>query len=71
MRSEGFVISMYCARLFQFVNFLRSDCAQCVNKVSECGVTANIPVLGTGDSGFESLHSDSEEGFRKGNLGLL
>lgn len=25
---------------------------------SECGVTANIPVLGTGDSGFESRHSD-------------
>ena len=26
---------------------------------SECGVTANIPVLGTGDSGFESQHSDN------------
>jgi 8-oxo-dGTP diphosphatase len=26
--------------------------------VTECGVTANIPVLGTGDSGFESRHSD-------------
>jgi hypothetical protein len=25
---------------------------------SECGVTANIPGLGPGDSGFESLHSD-------------
>ncbi len=27
--------------------------------ISECGVTANIPVLGTGDSGFESRHSDT------------
>jgi putative endonuclease len=26
--------------------------------LSECGVTANILVLGTSDSGFESLHSD-------------
>ena len=26
--------------------------------VSGCGVTANIPVLGTGDSGFESRHPD-------------
>lgn len=25
---------------------------------SECSVTANILVLGTSDSGFESLHSD-------------
>ena len=25
---------------------------------SERGVTANIPVLGTGDSGFESRRSD-------------
>lgn len=25
---------------------------------SECGVTANIPGLGPGDSGFESRHSD-------------
>ncbi len=30
-----------------------------VNHLSECGVTANIPVLGTGDSGFESRHSDT------------
>ncbi len=29
-----------------------------VVKISECGVTANILVLGTKDSGFESLHSD-------------
>lgn len=28
--------------------------------ISECGVTANIPVLGTGDSGFESRHSDKK-----------
>lgn len=28
-------------------------------KHSECGVTANILVLGTKDSGFESLHSDN------------
>ena len=28
------------------------------NRTSECGVTANILVLGTSDSGFESLHSD-------------
>ena len=27
---------------------------------SECGVTANILVLGTSDSGFESLHSDNK-----------
>ena len=27
--------------------------------ISECSVTANIPVLGTGDSGFESRHSDN------------
>ena len=26
--------------------------------ISECGVTANMPALGAGDSGFESLHSD-------------
>lgn len=26
---------------------------------AECGVTANIPDLGSGDSGFESLHSDN------------
>lgn len=26
---------------------------------SERGVTANIPVLGTGDSGFESRRSDN------------
>ena len=26
---------------------------------SGCGVTANIPVLGTGDSGFESRHPDN------------
>ena len=26
--------------------------------ISGCGVTANIPVLGTGDSGFESRHPD-------------
>lgn len=26
--------------------------------VSGCGVTANILVLGTSDSGFESLHPD-------------
>ncbi len=31
---------------------------------SECGVTANIPVLGTGDSGFESRHSDTYFVFR-------
>src|ERR1035437_702643 len=30
------------------------------SRVSECGVTANIPVLGTGDSGFESRHSDKK-----------
>ena len=29
--------------------------------ISECGVTANIPGLGPGDSGFESRHSDREE----------
>ena len=28
------------------------------SKSSERGVTANIPVLGTGDSGFESRRSD-------------
>jgi hypothetical protein len=27
--------------------------------ISGCGVTANIPVLGTGDSGFESRHPDN------------
>lgn len=27
--------------------------------ISERGVTANIPVLGTGDSGFESRRSDN------------
>ncbi len=26
---------------------------------SGCSVTVNIPVLGTGDSGFESLHPDN------------
>ena len=26
--------------------------------ISECGVTANMPALGAGDSGFESRHSD-------------
>ena len=26
--------------------------------VTRCSVTANIPVLGTGDSGFESRHLD-------------
>jgi hypothetical protein len=30
----------------------------CLKIMSECSVTANIPVLGTGDSGFESRHSD-------------
>lgn len=30
-------------------------------KLSERGVTANIPVLGTGDSGFESRRSDHIE----------
>ena len=29
-----------------------------LQEISECGVTANILVLGTKDSGFESLHSD-------------
>jgi large conductance mechanosensitive channel len=28
--------------------------------ISGCGVTANIPVLGTGDSGFESRHPDNK-----------
>lgn len=28
---------------------------------SGCGVTANIPVLGTGDSGFESRHPDKSD----------
>jgi hypothetical protein len=28
--------------------------------ISGCGVTANMPVLGTGDSGFESQHPDKE-----------
>jgi hypothetical protein len=27
---------------------------------SGCSVTANIPVLGTGDSGFESRHPDNK-----------
>ena len=30
------------------------------NYLSRCGVTANIPVLGTGDSGFESRHLDKK-----------
>lgn len=34
--------------------------------VTERGVTANIPVLGTGDSGFESRRSDSL--FEKGEI---
>lgn len=29
-----------------------------LQSISECGVTANIPGLGPGDSGFESRHSD-------------
>ncbi len=29
---------------------------------SERGVTVNIPVLGTGDSGFESRHPDNIKG---------
>ncbi len=29
--------------------------------VSGCGVTANILVLGTSDSGFESLHPDKKK----------
>ena len=34
---------------------------------SECGVTANMPALGAGDSGFESLHSDRlSPGSKKG-----
>ncbi len=27
---------------------------------SGCGVTANMPALGAGDSGFESLHPDKK-----------
>lgn len=30
-----------------------------LSSLSECGVTANMLVLGTSDSGFESRHSDS------------
>ncbi len=37
--------------------------------LSGCGVTANMPVLGTGDSGFESRHPDkfnkSEKVYKK------
>ena len=28
--------------------------------ITGCGVTANMPVLGTGDSGFESRHPDRD-----------
>ena len=31
----------------------------CYQENSRCGVTANMPVLGTGDSGFESRHLDN------------
>jgi hypothetical protein len=30
------------------------------SSLSGCGVTANMPVLGTGDSGFESRHPDKD-----------
>lgn len=30
-----------------------------INNITGCGVTANILVLGTSDSGFESQHPDS------------
>ena len=38
--------------------YLRSD-------VPESGVTANMPALGAGDSGFESRLSDREQGIEK------
>ncbi len=39
-------------------------------KISECGVTANIPALGAGDSGFESLHSDNKNNMH-GNMHVV
>lgn len=33
--------------------------------LSGCGVTANMPVLGTGDSGFESRHPDKFKKVKK------
>lgn len=39
-------------------------------KVSRCGVTANMPALGAGDSGFESLHLDTAFWARYGDYGV-
>ncbi len=39
--------------------------------ISGCGVTANIPVLGTGDSGFESRHPDNLAFTRVGGISLV
>ena len=44
-------------------------CFVLLSTYSECGVTANILVLGTKDSGFESLHSDHKN--MKSCMGLL
>ena len=35
-----------------------------VSQLSRCGVTANMPALGAGDSGFESLHLDNPDFLR-------
>ncbi len=45
--------TLFSSKLWSFEGL----CASMV-KLSERGVTANIPVLGTGDSGFESRRSD-------------
>ena len=37
--------------------------------LSRCGVTANMPALGAGDSGFESLHLDTAF-WRYGDYGV-
>ena len=58
---EFFEIMWYDA----LVNVLQMPIAACTCMISECGVTANIPVLGTGDSGFESRHSDNVFFFRQ------
>ena len=42
--------------------FLFILCSSCYDALTpERGVTANIPVLGTGDSGFESRRSERSE----------
>ncbi len=49
-----------CASMVKLGSRRRRKALKVYRKISGRGVTANIPVLGTGDSGFESLRPDKD-----------